>query len=178
MMEVQLTEDILDVGCGPHCLPGAVGIDQFENPGVRFVHDLCQAPWPLPENHFRKIRCQHVIEHIRELQVMVREMYRVSSDGTEIHFITPHYSSYASWGDPTHVWHCALASIPLLFTQVLGQGKFEVIENRLQFTGSVGDLFGWLIYRMSPRKYEKKWAWIFPCNEIHTKIRIRKANQT
>lgn len=166
--------ETLDVGCGPECLEGAVGIDQFEYPGVRFVHNLCEAPWPLPDNHFKAIRCQHVIEHIANLQVFVREMVRVCRDGAEIRFITPHYSSYASWGDPTHVWHFALASIPLLFKQTFGEGKYEVVKNEIKFSGSFGDLFGWMIYKMSRKAYEKKWAWIWPANEIHTSIRVIK----
>lgn len=165
----------LDVGCGPHCLPDAVGIDMFSFDGVEHVHDVNQAPWPLESNRFEFIRCQHAIEHFANVHTVAREMYRVCKDGAIIDFITPHYSSYASWGDPTHVHHFALASIGILFDQALGRDKFEVLENKLKFTGSGSDFFGWLIYKISPRKYEKNWAWIFPTNEIHTKIRIRKS---
>jgi SAM-dependent methyltransferase len=164
----------LDVGCGPHCLPDAVGIDMFTFSGVEHVHDVNRAPWPLESNRFEFIRCQHAIEHFSNVHTVAREMHRVCKDGAVIEFITPHYSSYASWGDPTHVHHFALGSIPILFTQAVGEKGFEVLENKLTFTGSVSDLLGWLIYKMSPRKYEKHWAWISPANEVHTKIRIRK----
>lgn len=164
----------LDVGCGAHCLPDAVGIDQFAFPGVDHVHDVNIAPWPLPDNQFEFIRCQHAIEHFSQVHTVAREMYRVCRDGALIHFITPHYSSYASWGDPTHVHHFALASIPLLFEQAVGSKNFEVVSNELKFTGSLMDFPGWLIYKFSPRKYEKHFAWIWPANEIHAVIRIRK----
>ncbi len=164
----------LDVGCGSHCLPDAVGIDMFSFVGVEHVHDVNQAPWPLESNRFEFIRCQHAIEHFSSVHTVAREMHRVCKNGAVVELITPHYSSYASWGDPTHVHHFALGSIPILFTQAVGENGFEVIENKLTFTGSVSDLLGWLIYKMSPRKYEKHWAWISPANEVHTKIRIRK----
>lgn len=164
----------LDVGCGPHCLPDAVGIDQFVFSGVDHVHDVNTAPWPLANDRFEFIRCQHAIEHFREAHTVAREMHRVCRDGALIEFITPHYSSCASWGDPTHVHHFALASIPLLFEQALGASKFEVVSNRIEFTGSVSEFPGWLICKISPRKYEKHFAWIWPANEIHTTIRIRK----
>lgn len=164
----------LDVGCGGHCLPDAVGIDLFSFPNVEHVHDVNVAPWPLQSDRFEFIRCMHAIEHFSNVHTVAREMYRVCRDGAVIDFITPHYSSYASWGDPTHVHHFALASLPLLFEQALGPGKYEVLSNEIKFTGSATDLFGWLIYKLSPRKYEKKFAWIWPANEIHTRIRIKK----
>lgn len=164
----------LDVGCGPHCLEGAVGIDQFEFAGVDYVHDLNVGPWPLPESSFSFIRCQHVIEHVQNLRVLAQEMYRVAKDGAEIDFVTPHYSSYASYGDPTHLYHFALASIPLLFEQVVGSQNFEVVSNSIHFTGSAIEFPGWLIYKLSPKQYEKHFAWIFPANEIRTRLRIKK----
>ncbi len=169
-----ISRNVLDVGCGPHCLPGAVGIDQRAFPGVQHVHDLNKGPWPLGENHFSHIRCQHVVEHIQNLQNLVEEMYRVSKNGGRIDFITPHYSSYASWGDPTHLHHFALGSIPLLFEQVLGTNKFRILKNEIKFSGAAIDLFGWLIYKLSPKKYEKHFAWIWPANEIHTSVEIVK----
>lgn len=167
-------EIVLDIGCGPHCLPNAVGIDQKKYPGVEVVHNMNVAPWPLDESRFNRLRCQHVIEHIRELEVLVQEIYRVSRAGAVVDFITPHYSSYASWGDPTHLHHFALGSIPQLFDQVLGNKKFVVTKNEIRFTGSALDLFGWLIYKLSKKTYEKHFAWIFPANEIHTSVQILK----
>ncbi len=166
----------LDVGCGGHCLPDAVGLDMFAFPGVDHVHDVNQAPWPLANNRFEFIRCQHAIEHFANCHVVAREMHRVCKNGALIEFITPHYSSYASWGDPTHVHHFALASIPILFEQAVGASGYEVVANEIKFTGSVTDVFGWLVYKLSPKKYEKHLAWMFPANEIHTTIRVRKSH--
>jgi hypothetical protein len=165
----------LDIGCGGHCLPDAVGLDMFAFPGVDHVHDVNQAPWPLVSNRFEFIRCQHSIEHFTNCHVVAREMHRVCKNGAMIEFITPHYSSYASWGDPTHLHHFALASIPILFEQAVGAAGYEVVSNEIRFTGSVTDFFGWLVYKLSPRKYEKHLAWIFPANEIHTKVRVKKS---
>lgn len=172
-MEAQ-TFTKLDVGCGRHRLPDAVGIDQFPGPLIDHVHDVNQAPWPVGSERFSYIRCQHAIEHFRDVHTVAREMYRSAQPGAMIEFITPHYSSYASWGDPTHLHHFALASIPLLFEQAVGEGNFEVVKNDLKFSGSGLDLFGWLLYKLSRKKYEKHFAWIFPANEIHTTIRINK----
>ncbi len=165
---------ILDVGCGPHKLAGAIGIDHIARPGVDVVHDLNVAPWPLNQSDFDFVRCQHVIEHIANLKTLAQEMWRVSKTGAHIEFITPHYSSYASWGDPTHLYHFALGSIPQLFEMMVGPGKYRIVKNEIKFSGSALDFFGWLIYKISPKKYEKHFAWIFPCNEIHTTVEVVK----
>ena len=166
----------LDVGCGPNCLPGADGIDLYPAPGVKFVHDLNIVPLQIADNTYEFVRCMHNIEHVRELHSMAKELARVCKSGTRIEFITPHYSSYASYGDPTHLHHFARASIPLLFEQSIGVNGFRVIKNEIRFSGAVIDLFGWLINKLSPKKYEKHFAWIFPANEIHTTIEIVKQN--
>ena len=166
--------DSLDIGCGPHKLEGALGIDIRPLPGVDVVQNLDAHPWPLPPNHFRFIRCQHVIEHLSDLFGLAREIERITKNGGIIEFKTPHYSSYASWGDPTHRWHFALGSIPQLFDMALGPGRFRIRRLELKFTGSGLDFFGWCIYRLSPKKYEKHFAWIFPANEIQCEVEIVK----
>lgn len=163
----------LDIGCGPEKLPDAIGIDIRKLPGIKYVHNMNKAPWPVKER-FDFMRCQHVIEHIANLEVLVKEIYRLANDGCIVSFITPHYSSCASWGDPTHVHHFGRGSIIQLFEQQLGAGKFETVKNELKFTGALFDLPGWLIYKISPKKYEKYFAWRYPANEIHTTIRILK----
>ncbi len=163
----------LNIGCGENCLTGAIGIDKEKYSGVKYVHDLNVAPWPV-EERFTSMRCLHVIEHISKLDVLVSEIYRLAEDGCIVHFVTPHYSSHASWGDPGHVHHFSLGSIPRLFDLVLGKHKFVLLENEIEFTSSIFELVGRLIYKVSPQKYEKHFAWSHPASEIHTVIRIIK----
>lgn len=162
----------LDIGCGPHKLPNSVGIDLRPLPGVDVIQDLDTHPWPLPRKHFEFIRCQHVIEHLKDLFGLAEEIAALAKPGCVVEFKTPHYSSYASWGDPTHRWHFALGSIPQLFDMALAPGRFRVRRIDLKFTGSALDFFGWAIYKMSRKTYEKHFAWIFPANEIICEIEI------
>lgn len=164
---------VLDIGCGEHCLDGAIGIDRKGYSGVKYIHDLNIAPWPVNER-FSSMRCQHVIEHITNLDALVSEIFRLSENGCIISLITPHYSSLASWGDPTHLHHFSLGTIPQLFEMVLGKEKFTVLENEIKFNGSIFEMIGWLIYKVSPGKYEKYFAWKHPASEINTTIKIIK----
>ena len=54
---------VLDLGCGPHKLPGAVGIDLQQLPGVDVVHNLDIFPYPFEANSFDEVHCYHVLEH-------------------------------------------------------------------------------------------------------------------
>jgi hypothetical protein len=164
----------LDIGCGTHKLAGAVGIDLRPLPGVDVVQNLNEGPWKLKDHQFSYIRCQHVIEHVQNLSTLVKEIHRVAAHDCEVEFRTPHYSSWTSWGDPTHCHHFGLTSIPQLFEMELPRGAYEVISTELRFTGSFMDLWGWLMYKWSPKKYEKYFAWRHPAHEIVCRIRIKK----
>ena len=73
--------DFLDIGCGGHKLEGAVGMDIAPAAGIDVVHDMNLAPWPLADSSFAQVRCRHVIEHIQNLSVLARELYRVCRNG-------------------------------------------------------------------------------------------------
>ena len=169
-----MNEKILDIGCGKMKHRGAIGIDKFPAEGVDIVHDLNIEPWPIEANSIDKFYCTHVIEHIRELQVLAREIVRIAKDKAIIEFVTPHFSSYTSYGDPTHLWHFSKGSIAILFEQNIETAKFQVYHNEIRFSGSGLDFFGWLLYKISKKKYEKHFTWIFPANEVETFIRIKK----
>lgn len=48
-------------------------------PGMIFEADLCELP--MPENHFDMILCSHVLEHVMDDQVALRELFRVLKPG-------------------------------------------------------------------------------------------------
>ena len=72
--------DKLDVGCGPNCMEGAVGLDIAKFDGVDIVHDMNIAPWPVEDNSFDYIRGIHIIEHISDLDTFIKELGRVACD--------------------------------------------------------------------------------------------------
>jgi hypothetical protein len=54
----------LDIGCGANKMPGFIGIDMLDLPGVDIIHDLQKTPWPIPENTVQTAVCSHLVEHI------------------------------------------------------------------------------------------------------------------
>ena len=100
-----MSQRILDVGCGINKKPGAIGIDR--NPASRadVIADLDHFPWPFRDSSFDALYASHVIEHVADVIKSMEEFNRLVRAGGEIVIITPHYTDFSSFCDPTHRWH-------------------------------------------------------------------------
>ena len=96
---------VLDVGCGIHKYPGAVGVDR--NPASRadVLCDLDTFPYPFRDSSFSEVRAIHVIEHVADVLRAMEEFHRLLAPGGRVIIITPHYTDFSSFCDPTHRWH-------------------------------------------------------------------------
>ena len=96
---------ILDVGCGINKLAGAIGIDR--NPASRadVICDLDRFPYPFRDSSFDKLQAIHVIEHVADVIRTMEEFHRLVRAGGEVSIVTPHYTDFSSFCDPTHRWH-------------------------------------------------------------------------
>lgn len=95
----------LDVGCGIKKYPGAIGIDR--NPASRadVLCDLDRFPYPFADSQFGFVRAIHVIEHVSDVIRSMEEFHRLLAPGGEVLIVTPHYTDFSSFCDPTHRWH-------------------------------------------------------------------------
>jgi ubiquinone/menaquinone biosynthesis C-methylase UbiE len=101
---------ILDIGCGKHKTPGAVGMDNNPRTGADVIHDLDVVPYPFPDDEFDIVVGNQVIEHVENVLAVVAELHRVTKPGGLIRLDTPHYSDIASYTDPTHKHHLTTES--------------------------------------------------------------------
>jgi SAM-dependent methyltransferase len=95
----------LDVGCGINKLQGSIGIDR--NPASRadVLCDLDRFPYPFRDSSFDALQAVHVIEHVSDVIRTMEEFHRLVRDGGEVYIVTPHYTDFSSFCDPTHRWH-------------------------------------------------------------------------
>ena len=96
---------VLDVGCGINKRPGAIGIDR--NPASRadVLCDLNHTPYPFRENSFDRVLAIHVIEHVDDVIASMEEFHRLVRPGGTVRIVTPHYTDFSSFCDPTHRSH-------------------------------------------------------------------------
>lgn len=97
---------IVNVGCGPATIPGAVNVDRVAAPGVDVVWDLDVTPWPFDDAAFDELRAVQVFEHVGNPIGFMVETHRVLRSGGRVWMTVPHYQSPNSFTDPTHVRHC------------------------------------------------------------------------
>ena len=104
---------ILDVGCGINKKQGAIGIDR--NPASRadVICELDQFPYPFRDSAFDGLQAVHVIEHVSDVIRSMEEFHRLVRAGGEVFIVTPHYTDFSSFCDPTHRWHLNSFSLAL-----------------------------------------------------------------
>ncbi|MEW5718245.1 MAG: class I SAM-dependent methyltransferase [Chloroflexota bacterium] len=185
---------ILDVGCGNHKTPGAIGIDFNARTAADIVHDLNQYPWPLPDNEFDRIVCNHIVEHVTDFVRFVEELHRVARPGARVEIVTPHFSNRFGYTDPTHLRHLSFFSFDYFvahppFRPSLVSRAFETqspvadFYSAARFAKARAFLrfarpfrltgFQWLANRF-PHFYEAYLAFIFPARDLYFTLKVIK----
>jgi SAM-dependent methyltransferase len=105
MSQGESRKRVLELGCGPFKAPRAIGVDSsFDATAADVIADL-NDPLPFADNSFDEVRAVHLIEHLEDVMKTIAEIHRVARNGGTLYLVTPHYSDFASWCDPTHRWH-------------------------------------------------------------------------
>jgi SAM-dependent methyltransferase len=107
---------ILDIGCGQNKFPGAIGIDKNPDTAADVLCDVDTRGLPFADNSFDQVRALHLIEHVADIVKTMEELHRVTRPGGIIHLVTPHYTDFSSFCDPTHRWHLNSFSFRYFFT--------------------------------------------------------------
>lgn len=103
----------IDIGCGPRCPEGFIGIDKIDF-GQRHVIDVREG-LPFKDQSVDEVRSSHFVEHLTgaERVSFFNELYRVMKTGATAQIITPNWSHACAYGDPTHQWPPMSAWYPL-----------------------------------------------------------------
>ncbi len=96
---------VLDVGCGLNKYPGAIGIDRNPRSRADVLCDLDRLPYPFAGGVFDLVRAVHFIEHSADVIRTMEEFHRLAKPSGRIYVVTPHYTDFSSFCDPTHRWH-------------------------------------------------------------------------
>ncbi len=165
------------LGCGDQRIEGFIGLDLFKCKGADVKCDL-NGNLPFSDNVIDELIAEHIIEHLKDVTHFLREINRVCADGAKITIVTPHFASFNSWLDPTHIQHLSVFSIddycdnPTHFKF----GGFTLDRIKLSFPGSPGSFIGRMIFSISKRQYEKSWCFIFRPGNITWNLSVKKSS--
>lgn len=107
MYEIVPEQKKLNMGCGFKKLSDHWNVDIEPKCNPNQVVDLETTPWPFEDNFFDRITADNILEHLGQdpkvFTAILKEMYRVSSNGAEWYICFPHHRCDLFWDDYTHV---------------------------------------------------------------------------
>jgi ubiquinone/menaquinone biosynthesis C-methylase UbiE len=125
-----VAQRILDVGCGINKLAGAIGIDRNPRSRADILCDLDRFPYPFRDSSFDRLQAVHVIEHVNDVLQTMEEFHRLVRPGGSIFLVTPHYTDFSSFCDPTHRWHLNSFSFRYFGEDNAGYGYYSAVRLR------------------------------------------------
>ena len=175
---------VLDLGCGRHKRPGAIGIDRVDLPGVDIVADIEEGLGFLPDACADEVYAFSCLEHMQNFEHLVAEIVRVlKKDGRAVVQV-PHFSNPYYYSDPTHKRFFGLYSF-YYFVEMKDQPKrkvpdyyfpvrIKVVSQKLLFASPflVGKVFKRLLQvvfnlgTVVQEFYEENFCYLFPCSTI------------
>ena len=153
----------LNVGCGARPLNGWINVDKHPVSDAVAFGDI-EIGLEYSDGTFDEILLDNVIEHVDDIPQVIREIERLLCVGGEAQFITPHFSSSASWRDPTHKYHLSYFSFDHLAKETtrhyFGVNQLALVSRKLSFSGGLIGLIARLVFKVSPKVWEDKWCFL------------------
>jgi SAM-dependent methyltransferase len=183
--------NVLDLGCGQHKLPGALGVDFCADSDADVIHNLNQFPYPFPNDRFDAIHCDSILEHLDDIVQVMTEIHRIAKPGAHIEIIAPYFTSVDAYTDPTHKRFFAMRSFDYFTGDFPEYGfytpcRFRRINVELSFWDlprlgglRIQHLVGahWLA-RWFPSIYERFFAYLLPARSIRYELEVIKSDSS
>lgn len=172
----------LQIGCGRHPMDGWLNTDCRKLPGVDRVVNL-EEPLPWEDNTFGEVYGRAVIEHVSNIQQLIRELHRVTKPGGILHFQVPHPSGIFTFRDWTHVTFFTLHSFDFYFEGTpfdfyYPDVRLEMVERRMEFTTGKFqflNFISWIVNRHPVlQDIWERFCWIFPMDNIIFTLKVVK----
>jgi len=175
---------LLDVGCGSAKHKGCIGVDLRRRKPVDVIADASSLPFKT--DCFDGIFLVHSVEHVLDITSFMKEVWRVSRNGTKIYILTPHFTSHFSYTDPTHMHHLTIESFDYFDrTTMLGREfrlsddfEFRIKDKRITFTKRM--YWNYLVERFAnkhPLLYERMFGWTFSADDLYFELEAIKPCQ-
>jgi len=176
---------VIELGCGPNKKEGAIGVDKFQGEAVDIIADIEKGLPFLPDNSVDELFSRHLLEHIENLELLIREIHRVMKPGGIHRAIVPHFSNPYFYSDYTHRRFFGLYTfdyfadeetklkrkVPNFYNDL----RFHITRRYLRFHSTHPfcnfrrSLISKWVNRSShaQERYEESYCYLYPCQEIH-----------
>jgi ubiquinone/menaquinone biosynthesis C-methylase UbiE len=174
-MDTEVKKNKLNLGCGKDIKKGFINLDSKKIKGVDIVADL-ERKLPFEDNYFDLVYASHVLEHISDLDFLLREIHRIlKSDGRMVIFV-PHFSFFGSYTDPTHKRFFGYYTMDYFTSEskwsYYSDFHFKILKKRILFYIVKNDKYHisnrlfTIIFNSMPLFYERSLCWIIPSHEV------------
>ena len=169
----------LNLGCGNDYKKDYINCDWTDKIKVDKVVNLEEPLTMFKSNSIEEVICYHVLEHIKNFTLLMKELHRISKDETIIKVKTPFYSSWGQFNDPTHVRFFTPYTFDYFkvnnYSHEVGcsEDMFKIIKVRINFGIGKSSILNKIInpiVNLNHKIYCRFFAWIFPCAEIEYEL--------
>ena len=134
---------IIELGCGPVKTPGNIGIDKVPLHEVDYIADLEEGLPFLPDRCVDEYIAFHSLEHIENLELLLRDIHRTLKPQGILKVTAPHFSNPYYYSDYTHKKFFGLYTFDYFSVKDSGYKRkvpdyytsfhFEVVERKFVF---------------------------------------------
>lgn len=92
----------IDIGCGNWKEEGYYGLDIFDGPLVDQIIDLEKDSLPFRDNSIEHAVTFHALEHIQNLEWVIREIWRVLKPNAQLFICVPYFDTHINFANIFH----------------------------------------------------------------------------
>jgi len=115
----------LDLGCGVTKHTNSIGIDISLNSDADVISNFEQG-LPFADDSFDKVISLSVLEHVGNLDNILKEVKRILKPGGEFEVFVPHFSNPLYYSDPTHIRFFGYFTFDYYSDQSLQKNRWKV----------------------------------------------------
>jgi ubiquinone/menaquinone biosynthesis C-methylase UbiE len=164
-------------------------VDLIPHEGVDIVGDVFEVLAGVPDGAIDEVFSSHFLEHVEDVELLLRQIVRVLRPGGRLELVVPHFSNPYFYSDLTHRHHFGLYSLAYLMETTMFSRAVPSYGDRLPlaledvrlvfksprpFYGryaikrAIGALVN--LSRWTQEVYEENFAWMAPCYEIRYEL--------
>ena len=165
----------INLGSGDNYLEGYTNVDFNPKYKSDIMADL-EYKLPFEDNSVDEVYCSHVLEHLRNFLLVMKEIERITKVCALVHIRVPHFSNGLGHGDLGHVQLFGWETFDFVLDGYYNYTyKFEIEDKRFNYLSKdhplMNVIFSWFFNLISKRFYERFLCWIIPVGEIELKLR-------